>query len=79
MSEEKKEMAGWVAYHLDRERREFSFSRQGCEEKLTEVSRGDFKTFESYIATHEAELIYMKSRGWRIRPCKIVFTDEEEK
>lgn len=85
MSEEKpKELTGWVAWHPNERTplRTCSMSKQGCEDRLINAVYGfqhdlTHACAETYFAARDVAIVTSEKDGWRIRPVKIVFTDEE--
>jgi hypothetical protein len=91
MSEEKKEITGWVAWHpehgteietlsLDEGDCYYVFCRSVCGRYIDQGSPEDLYNgkFHERLRDFESLLSLALEDGWRIRPCKVVFTDEEK-
>jgi hypothetical protein len=75
---------GWIAWKGNGEIiMPMTISKQWCVKKLLERYYGvkDYQSFgkaEEYFAASESMLCKAEADGWRVRPVKLVFLDEEK-
>lgn len=72
---EKEKPDGWVAWHPRGQPTQarfytFHWDEEMCKHKLTDVFRNK--------KIHEEKLKRKLARGWRIRPVKLVFLEEDK-
>lgn len=75
MKEDK--LDGYVAWHPEWKIRDVALSKSSCVERLTGTKMHDFVSSEEYFITKESEFAFLQKQGWRIRPVKLVFLDED--
>jgi len=84
MTDDKQKPDRWVAWHPEKGKMREAFSRSGCVEQMlvdlcllepwpSNYARAD----QFFLATEIAEAKALKD-GWRVRPVKLVFLDEEK-
>jgi hypothetical protein len=77
MTEENKpeEITGWVAWHSDRiDFSTFCGNEQECWSAV--VNEGKYGENYESLSDYEFAIMDAQKAGWRIRPVKLVFTDE---
>lgn len=76
---DKKEITGWVAWHPEKGADPLSFADNEEEPWSIVVNEGPYGINYECLEDYEFAVYEAKKNGWRIRPVKLVFTDEGEK